>query len=124
MKPVLKLATFGCLFFLCALWYWPRGHAACAGGTESQSCKPVVEALDAASKLKAGMLRADVEKDFDLDGGMTFQDRATYTYRRCRYIKVDVEFQKRDVPPNIQTFSQEDIVNKVSTPHLAYPATD
>jgi hypothetical protein len=80
--------------------------------------------LEAASKLRVGVARADVEKDFELDGGMTFQDKATYTYRRCHYIKVDVEFQKRDVPPNTEAFSEGDTVVKVSGLRLAYPVTD
>jgi hypothetical protein len=52
------------------------------------------------------------------------QDRATYTYRHCHYIKVDIDFQKRDVAPDIQSFSQEDTVTKVSKPYLAYPVSD
>lgn len=127
MKAVLtmkRLATFACLFSICVIWYWPRSHPVCAGGAEGQGCGLVVQALDAASKMKIGMLRAAVERDFELDGGMAFQDRATYTYRRCHYIKVDVEFQKRDVPPNAQAFSQGDQVSKVSGPYLAYPRSD
>jgi hypothetical protein len=124
MRLMLRLTIFGFIFLACGLCYWPRSHAACAGGTGSQGCDLVAEALDAASRLKAGMPRADVEKAFTLDGGMSFQDRATYTYRHCRYIKVDVEFQKRDVAPDVQAFSPEDQVSKVSKPYLAYPISD
>jgi hypothetical protein len=125
MRPKLRLVTFVCLSLLCAVWYWPRGHRACAASTESQGCRLVMEALESASKLSVGMRRAEIEKDFELDGGMTFQNRGTYTYRRCHYIKVDVEFQKSDPTSNtIETFSPGDQASKISKPYLAYPVSD
>jgi hypothetical protein len=84
----------------------------------------VINALNAATRLKAGMLRSDVEKDFDLDGGMSSQDRGTYTYRRCHYIKINVEFKVHEGAPNGYTFSPDDEITKISGAYLAYPLSD
>ena len=124
MKTMLRLAMLGLLISVCSLWYWPQRHAACAGGGESQGCKLVTEALESASKLKVGMLRAEIEKDFELDGGMTFRDKATYTYRRCHHIKVEVEFAQSDGLSTPGTLSPEDQASRISRPYLAYPISD
>jgi len=84
----------------------------------------VVEALNAAARLRAGMVRADVEKDFELDGGLSVQDKGTFTYRRCHYIKVDVEFRVHKNESAPYTFSPQDEVLKISKPYLAYPLSD
>ena len=121
---MLRRASLVCILSVCVLWYWPSSHAACAGGGESQSCRLVVEALEATSKLKTGMLRADIERDFDPDGGMSVQDRGTFTYRRCHYIKIDIEFKIRGNATSTHSFSPEDEVSKISRPYLSYPVSD
>jgi len=77
MRQMLRLVAFSFLFAGSALLFWPRNHVECAGGVESQPCKLVAEALETASKMKVGILRADVERDFELDGGMSVRDRGT-----------------------------------------------
>ena len=124
MRPLPRLIIASCVLALSILWYWPRIHSACAAGGESPSCSLVVDALGAAGKLKLGMLRADLEKDFDPDGGLSVQDRGTFTYRRCHYIKIDIEFKAHESEPNTYSFSPEDQVTKISKPYLAYPVSD
>ena len=84
----------------------------------------VVDAMDSASKLKIGMLRADVERDFEADGGISVRDRGTYTYRRCHYIKLNIEFRVHENAPNTYAISPEDQVSKISSLYLAYPVSD
>jgi hypothetical protein len=123
MKNALARIVPTCLVGICLLWYWPQSHAARAGG-ESPGCRLVVEALESASKLKVGMLRADLERDFDQDGGISARDRGVFTYRHCRYIKIEVEFGLHEDDANAQSFSPADRVSKISRPYLAYPVSD
>jgi hypothetical protein len=124
MRLPLRLAALGCLLSACILWYWPRGHAASAEAVESQGCGLVAEALDSASKLKAGMLRAEIEKEFEPDGGLSARGQGTFTYRRCHYIKIDIQFKVHEDDPNTYPFSSEDQASKISKPYLAYPVSD
>lgn len=123
MGTIVSRATFGCLITICLIWGWPSSKAASAD-RESPSCRLVVQALDAASKLRVGMLRADIERDFDIDGGMSVQDHGTFTYRTCHYIKIDVEFKVHENSAATYPFPPEDEVSKISRPYLAYPVSD
>jgi|SRR5271154_320277 len=124
MRLPLRLAALGCLFVACISWYWPRGHAASAEGGESQGCRLVAEALDSASKLKAGTPRAGIEKEFEPDGGLSARGQGTFTYRRCHYIKIDIQFKVQEDGPNTYPFPPEDQASKISKPYLAYPVAD
>jgi hypothetical protein len=123
MRTVFARVIPGLLIAVCLLWYWPRRVPACAG-EESPSCKLVAEALNSTTKLKVGMLRADLEKDFDPDGGISGQDRGMFTYKRCHYIKIEVEFEAHEISSGSQASSPTDRVSKISRPYLAYPVSD
>jgi hypothetical protein len=114
--------SLGCIFAL-----WPRPPA-CAAGEESQSCQLVMEALKASEKIKPGMLRADLAKDFTSDGGISFPNEGRYTYRKCSFIKIDVEFDAKPLPsplPKDSTdFSSDDRIKKVSRLYIFYRFTD
>ena len=91
--------------------------------TPNSDCGLIVEAIEATTKLTPGMVRADVEKEFAEDGGMFFREHGRYTYRKCGYIKIDVEFSieggtETPVP------SPKDRIKKVSRPYLEYPFKD
>lgn len=122
-QPTLRVAFGVCLASL--VLAWPARHvpSVCAAG-ESKSCEMVIDAMDAASRLKIGMLRADVERDFEADGGMSVRDRGTYTYRRCHYIKLNIEFKVHENVPNTYAISPGDEVSKISGLYLAYPVSD
>jgi hypothetical protein len=80
MTRIRKLATSICLLLsviMCAHLNSPPAYAA---PSEAAGCTVVREALDAAAKLQVGMLRADIERAFELDGGLSVQDRGIYTY--------------------------------------------
>jgi len=91
-------------------------------GTED--CKVVTEALKAAGDLKPGMLRADVEKNFTLDGGISFPGSGTYRFKACHYIKIDVQFDAHDLDKNTQGLSKTDPIIAISKPYLDYPRAD
>jgi hypothetical protein len=87
-------------------------------------CRIVLEALEAANNLKVGMHRSDVERIFKPDGGMSVQAKGIFTYRGCQFIKIDVEFESREVKGAGDLFLPNDRIANVSKPYLAYPVTD
>ena len=75
--------------------------------------------LAAIQKLQPGATRADLEKLFVTDGGISTLDQQTYVYRECPYIKVDVEFSLN--PKGVRS---QDTINAISKPYLAMPVGD
>lgn len=98
--------------------------AALVSARESPDCKVVSEALNAANNLTVGMLRGDLHKTFEADGGISFPRSGTFTFRKCPYIKIDVEFDARDVEKNALEFSPKDPITRISKPYLGYPSRD
>jgi hypothetical protein len=98
--------------------------SASAATDQSQGCAIAVQALESLSRLKPGSLRSDVEKDFEPDGGLSMQYRATYTFRRCRYVKIDVEFKPQEREQKEESYSPSDQISKISSLYLAYPVSD
>lgn len=91
---------------------------------DSSCCTVTAQALDAAQRIKKDMFRADVEKDFLLDGGLFSREQSVYTYRRCPFIKIRVSFT---LDPSSKDFSQgspRDVVQAVSLPYIDYPVRD
>jgi len=93
-----------------------------AGG-DSNCCQLVQDALQASQRIKSGETRRQLEADFREDGGAQVRDETRYIYRRCRYIRVDVDF-KLAPPEDSPADSPDDTVVKVSKPYLAYPTMD
>lgn len=73
------------------------------------------------------MIRADVEKNFKLDGGLQFFSKSfsttRYLYSKCAFIKIDVKF-KAAAANETGSLSPNDIVVSVSKLYLEYPFTD
>ncbi len=91
--------------------------------TPQNHCGVIEEALQETAKLKPEMTRDKVEVNFVLDGGMQFERTSRYLFRKCSFIKVDVEFAERGAG-SPKEFSATDRVVKVSRPYLEYPAFD
>ena len=89
---------------------------------EVRPCKLVEEALEESRQLKPGMTRRQVEKDFEMDGGLQFPSSGTYTYQRCNYIKLDIEF--KHIEKSEALLSPDDIITSISQPYIAYPRRD
>jgi hypothetical protein len=100
------------------------GSSQTAPGSSPQSaCSLVQQALKDSQAIKPGVTRKDVEKRFDYDGGLEFSDHAMFTYRGCRYIKLEIEFEPG--PGREGKFkSPDDIVTKASKLFIDYPRYD
>ena len=125
-----RMGMLVALCFVSVLPFWKTpAQALC---TNEQQCEIVVQALQAATKLKPEMHRADLEQEFQPDGGITFFKRegadsflehARYVYRKCPYVKIDVDVttsSTNDGPDH----SPSDAIKSVSRPYLEYPTMD
>jgi hypothetical protein len=72
--------------------------------------------------VRVGVTRADVERVFAPEGGMSTALQKTYLFRKCPYFKVDIEFAAAQA--NTTAESPEDKVAKLSKPYLDWPRGD
>jgi hypothetical protein len=78
------------------------------------------------STVKPGMTRKDLFTVLTTEGGLSTRTRRTYVYKRCPYIKIDVEFSPgdNDTNPDALTENSEDRILKISRPYLEYSHMD
>jgi hypothetical protein len=83
----------------------------------------IEKAIKAVIYIQSGEVRAELERDFELDGGLQTAQNSRYVYKACHLIKIDVEFtisNSSSLPESAPT----DQVNHVSKPYLEYPFAD
>jgi hypothetical protein len=74
--------------------------------------------------IKVGMTRKQVLDVFTTEGGLSSRTWRTYVYRRCPYIKVDVEFNPVGNESDMLDERPEDVVTKISRPYLQWAIMD
>lgn len=116
----LRLGFLTCAVVLISAWFRPEDPKVCAAN-EPTNCEFVMDALTAAHNVRVGMVRADVEREFEFDGGISVPVRATYVYRRCHFIKINVDFTMKE---GATTASSTDEIERISAPYLAFPVSD
>jgi hypothetical protein len=117
MRKAIRCAIVFGIFSLCPMLLSAQG--AQANRTE---CAAVEEALRASLALKPGMTRAEVERAFATDGGMNFREKSFYVFKKCRYLKIDVEFT---ADPKVErAFAPTDTIKSVSKLYVDYPHAD
>jgi hypothetical protein len=79
--------------------------------------------IKTADALRPGMTRADVLKNFETEGGISFRTWNHYVFKRCPYIKIDVTFV---VAPGAAQAEEAatDTIATVSKPYLQFSITD
>jgi len=81
-------------------------------------------------KVTVDMTRADLFKVFTTEGGLSTGLKRVYVYRKCPYIKVDVEFEPVDKPARgaegrvTLIEADEDVIKKISKPYLEWSILD
>ena len=89
---------------------------------QAAGCELVQRALRDTATIKPGSHRRDVEKLFNVAGGLNTRLDTYYLFRDCSYIGVKVTFT---ADPSVkQEFSADDVVTAVSQLYLTYPAMD
>ena len=86
----MKTTTLLFSFLLVLSLFLTSGQSA-----DSPACGIAQEALASFERIKPGAKRADLEDAFRLDGGIQFASQSRYVFRKCQYIKFDVEFRSR-----------------------------
>jgi len=81
----------------------------------------IIEDINA---IKPGMTRADLLKIFTTEGGISTRTWQRYVYKRCPYIKVDVEFKPVGDEGGKPQETPEDIIIKISKPFLEFSIMD
>jgi hypothetical protein len=84
----------------------------------------IKEAISIVGNLKEGSIRAEVERDFMLDGGLQSRGTSRYMLKKCRFIKIEVTFSKDERSGTWIDGSPNDIVTSVTKPYLEYPFMD
>jgi hypothetical protein len=74
--------------------------------------------------VKPGATRKDLLRVFAEEGGLSTRTHRTYVYKRCPYIKVDVEFVPVGNEDNGFTEMPEDRIGALSRPYLQYSVMD
>lgn len=87
-------------------------------------CDWISGSVQTINSLRPGMTRADLEKLFISDGGLSTRGRGTYVYNSCPYIKVDVEFNIVQPSDNQKPDMRQDQIKSISRPYLAQPTAD
>ena len=111
------------LFVISPFGLLPSARAA-QSNSESQCCSMVTRALEAVNRIKKGMLRENIEKDFTQDGGIDFGSVTVYTFKLCPLIKIRVEFDQKEASAQSVNNRLKDVVRSVSKPYIEYPARD
>jgi hypothetical protein len=84
--------------------------------------KQISEALLECQTIKPDMTRAELLKVFTTEGGLSTAEHRTFVFRRCPYIKVDVDF----IPSKKTTDKEQptDMINGISKPYLDWSILD
>ena len=91
--------------------------------TDAALTAKIKDALTELGKIKVGMTRADLLKVVTTEGGFSTRSGRRYVYKKCPYIKVDVEFETvGDVERDGE--SSKDKIVKVSKPFLEWSIGD
>jgi len=88
------------------------------------SCQWIVEMLRHLDTLHAASTRGELEKYFEGDGGISLRTHRTYHYRKCAYLKVDVDFAPAPPDAKSQTGQAGDRIEGISRPYVALAVTD
>jgi hypothetical protein len=97
---------------------------------EQDATNWIRDALLEIQTIKVGMNRDQLLSLFTTEGGSATGLKRTYVYRRCPYIKIDVEFAAvgrpaRDAEDRVTLVeSERDVITAMSRPYLAWEMTD
>jgi len=91
---------------------------------DSNLTKSVALAIRSIATVTPGMTRSDLLQVFTTEGGLSNRRHRTFVYRRCPYIKVDVDFLPAANELDWITEMPEDKIVKMSQPYLQWSVMD
>jgi hypothetical protein len=90
---------------------------------DSEAVRWIAASLTDMQGIKVGMTREELLRVFMEEGGISNRRWRRYVYRKCGYIKVDIEFAPANNPDNPDE-SPEDRITKISQPFLEWSIRD
>lgn len=103
---------------------FPPGSPAELPQTDEKFTGEVSRALRDCEKIKVGMTRAQLLEMFTREGGISTATHRRYVYRRCSYIKVDVEFKLSAPDQGVLDERMTDTITTISKPFLEWSIID
>jgi hypothetical protein len=80
------------LAFLLSMIAAGNGTARALPAPANSCCDIAAQALRDASAIRPGMTRAQVERTFELSGGVSFGNQIAYVYRKCHLLRLTIVF--------------------------------
>ncbi len=90
----------------------------------SEQARWIRQNLPDLESIKVGMTRGELLKVFMEEGGFSARTQHRYVYRKCGYVKVDVEFAPANDKDNDIHDRADDRITKISKPYLDWPIWD
>jgi hypothetical protein len=84
----------------------------------SEQARWIQENLPELKSIKVGMTRGELLKVFMEEGGISTRTWQRYVYRKCGYVKVDVEFASASEKDDTPHGRPDDRITKISKPYL------
>jgi hypothetical protein len=88
-----------------------------ASAYDSEQARWIAASLTDMRSIQVGMTRGELLKVFMTEGGISSRTWRRYVYRRCGYIKVDVEFAPAGDPKSTAE-NPDDRITRISKPFL------
>jgi hypothetical protein len=122
----MKLIPITLLAVLCLVGCATNNVAPSPAGSavDQNLTKQISEILIECQKIKPGMTRAELSKVFTTEGGLYTATWNHFVHRRCRYIKVDVEFTLSDPKQAGLEERPTNTISKISKPYLEFSVID
>jgi hypothetical protein len=86
--------------------------------------KWIAKVLRQIGKIKPGMRRRDLAREFTTEGGLSNRFQRTYVHVECPYIKVNVRFKAISNNHNVIEENADDLIESISQPYLAWGVFD
>jgi hypothetical protein len=116
IRPLRLLLLAGCIASLTIAFGQDLPH-------DQDAIQFLEKAMKAVREIQLGEARAELERDFVLDGGLQTAQNSRYVYRACHFIKIDVGFTISNAS-SLPEPAPTDQVRHVSKPYLEYPFAD
>jgi hypothetical protein len=126
----MRKTVFISAILLCALALIVSAQSLQHSQKSEENTKWVSDSLREMKTIEVGKTRADLLKVFTAEGGLSTGLSQTYVYRKCPFIKVDVEFEAvgrpaRDVEGRVTLKkSDKDTIKSISKPYLEWSVID
>lgn len=126
----MRKTIFISAILLCALALIVSSQSLRDSQKSEENTKWISDSLREMKTIEVGKTRADLLKVFTTEGGLSTGLRRTYVYRKCPYIKVDVEFEAigrpaRDDDGRVTLEqSDKDTIKSISKPYVEWSIVD